>query len=127
MAIPRHRNSRLGVILGGQGISQVFTCAGYYSGLSSSLSEISTSVSIPGGVIYSQTGAVPWPINDSAADTVYTSGTLKSLTVDLAHCLSRAGVSPGTYLATLIYAGSDTNFGAPRAGQNIFVTIPAAS
>ena len=108
-------------------MSSEFTCAGYYSALSSGLSEMDASVSMPGGTSSTHSGAVPWPIIDSTSDTVYTSGALKSITVDLARCLSRGGASPGTYMATLTYAGTDTHFGAPRSAQNIWVTIPAAS
>jgi hypothetical protein len=82
---------------------------------------------MPSSNIFTHSGAVGWPINDSAADIASTSGPIKSLTVDLAHCLSRASVSPGTYLATIMYAGTDTNFGAPRSGQNVFISIPSAS
>ena len=122
-------NSKIGVLIGGQGVNFEFTCAGYYSNLSSGITEISTSISMPGGSYTNQQngGIVLWPLVDAAPDTRTTSGSLKTMSVDLAHCLSRASLSPGTYMATLTYAGTDTNFGAPRTGQNIFVTIPAAS
>ena len=122
-------NSKIGVIIGGQNIPFEFTCAGYYSNLSSGISEIPASVSMPGGSTTNQQNGsiVLWPLIDSAPDIRTGTGSLKSLTIDLAHCLSRASLSPGTYMATLTYAGTSTNFGAPRTGQNIHVTIPAAS
>ena len=118
-------NSSIGLLVGGQNVTSEFTCAGHYSGLSTGFTELAQSISMPGGAISSQSGAILWPIVDSTPDTVYTSGALKSITVNLANCLSRAGLGQGSYLLTLTYAGTDTNFGAPRSGQNIFVTIPS--
>ena len=120
-------NSRIGILLGGAGISQEFTCAGFYSALSTNLTEAPASVSMPGGTVLGQSGAVLWPITDATSDVLHTEGALKSFTVDLAGCLNRGGASPGSYLATITYAGSDTNFGAPRSGQNVFITIPSPS
>ena len=120
-------NSSIGALIGGNGINSEFTCAGLYSGLSSGMAEISTDESMPGGQISPSSGAVLWPIVDSNPDVAYTSGTLKSMTVDLASCLSRASITPGTYMLSLTYAGTNTSFGAPRAAQMIYVTIPAMS
>jgi hypothetical protein len=117
-------NSKIGVLVGGSGISTEFTCAGFYSGLSDGITEISQSESLPNGAFVPSSGAVLWPLVDSAPDVATSAGTLKSLTVDLASCISRAGVSAGTYIVTLTYAGADTQFGVTRAAQNIYMTIP---
>lgn len=117
-------NSKIGVLVGGSGITSEFTCAGFYQDLSSGITEIPASESMPGGAFVANQGAVLWPLVDSTADTRYSQGTIKSLTVDLAGCISRAGVSAGTYIVTLTYAGADTQFGVTRAAQNIYMTIP---
>jgi hypothetical protein len=117
-------NSKIGVLVGGSGISSEFTCAGFYSELSSGITEIPSTESMPDGVIVSSQGAVLWPLVDSTPDIAFSQGSLKSLTIDLAGCISRAGVSAGTYIVTLTYAGTDTQFGVTRAAQNIYVTIP---
>lgn len=117
-------NSNIGVLVGGSGINLEFTCAGFYSNLSSGITEIPTTESMPNGAFVSSSGAILWPLVDSTPDTAFSQGGLKSLTVDLAGCISRAGVAAGTYIVTLTYAGADTQFGVTRAAQNIYVTIP---
>lgn len=117
-------NSKIGVLVGGSGITSEFTCAGFYQDLSSGITEIPSSESMPNGAFVSNQGAVLWPLVDSTADTAFSQGSLKSLTVDLAGCINRAGVAAGTYLVTLTYAGADTQFGVTRAAQNIYMTIP---
>jgi hypothetical protein len=120
-------NSSIGALIGGNGLNSEFTCAGLYSGMSEGMTEIPLDVSMPDGQVSPNAGAVLWPVVDSTPDVIYTSGTLKSMTVDLATCLSRASVAPGTYTLTLTYAGTNTSFGAPRSAQMIYVTIPAVS
>ena len=120
-------HSKIGVLVGGAGISSEFTCAGLYSNLSTGLTEIPTSESMPGGEISSSAGAVLWPIEDLTPDTVTTDGALKSLTIDLAACLSRASITPGIYTITLTYAGASSQFGPSRAAQNIYISVPAVS
>jgi hypothetical protein len=117
-------SSKLGILIGGNNVNSEFTCAGFYSNLSSGITELSSSISMPNGNFLSNQGATLWPLNDSTPDTITTSGGLKTFSVNLSGCLSRAGLASGTYTATLIYAGTDTRFGASRSGQNFYVTIP---
>lgn len=107
-----------------------YTCGGLYTDLSSSLTEASSVGA--GGSFLTRDGANIWPLVDGEADfqpsnasdaETLAQNTL-GFTVDLASCLDRNGTAPGTYLVTLIAAGSDTGRGANRAAHNLFVTIP---
>ncbi|MCB9030432.1 MAG: hypothetical protein H6619_05215 [Deltaproteobacteria bacterium] len=107
-----------------------YTCGELYEGLSSTLTELP---SVGSDNSYkSSDGALLWPLVDSADDYTPSSGNDSTtignntiaLTVDLASCLDRNGLAPGTHAVTITAAGADTGHGANRAAQTIYVTIP---
>ncbi|WKZ57590.1 MAG: hypothetical protein QY326_02695 [Bdellovibrionota bacterium] len=110
-----------GAIVGG--VAQEFTCAGYYSGLSATLSENSAALG-SGDSPLAENGAVLWPLDDAAADAVPSASNTFTFTVNLRDCLGRAGVASGTYPVTLTAAGENFSGGANRAAVTVYVTIP---
>ncbi len=107
-----------------------FTCGELYESLSSSLTELP---SVGQGNSYrSNAGALLWPLVDgaddyepsNASDTTTVGNNTVAFTVDLASCLDRNGLSPGTHMVTITAAGADTGHGNNRAAQIIHVTIP---
>lgn len=107
-----------------------FTCGELYEELSSTLSELPSQGN--GGSYQSNQGALLWPLVDSADDYEPSSATDNttvgnntiSLTVDLAACLDRNGLAPGTHMVTVTAAGEDTGHGSNRGAQIFHVTIP---
>lgn len=107
-----------------------FTCGELYEDISSTLTELP---SVGQGNSYeSSAGALLWPLVDSAddyepssaSDTTTVGNNTVAFTVDLASCLDRNGLSPGTHSVTITAAGADTGHGNNRAAQIIYVTIP---
>ncbi|MBX7145077.1 MAG: thrombospondin type 3 repeat-containing protein [Oligoflexia bacterium] len=111
-----------GVIFGGSGINSEFTCGGLYSGFSSSLSAPTDGLGT-GSSISPQDGANLWPVDDSADDAATDPSSLKTVTIDLKTCLTRASVSFGTYQLSLTAAGENLTGGANRAAQTIWVSV----
>ncbi len=107
-----------------------FTCGELYEDLSSTLTELPSQGQ--GGSYQSNAGALLWPLVDSAddyepssaSDTTTIGDNTISFTVDLASCLDRNGLNPGTHQITITAAGVDTGHGNNRAAQTLYVTIP---
>jgi hypothetical protein len=103
-----------------------FTCGELYSNISSTLTELPSAGQ--GGGYSSNTGALLWPLVDSANDYEPSSATDEntigantiSFTVNLEACLSRNGLSAGVHALTLTAAGADTGRGANRGAQTIY-------
>lgn len=110
-----------GVLIGN--LSQEGTCAGYYSNLSSDLSENPDALG-NGGSPFSHEGARLWPLDDAADDAAPDDENTIEFTVNLKDCLARIGEAPGTYPISLTAAGEDFRNGANRAAVTIYVTIP---
>ena len=111
-------NLHYGVTPGG--LPREVTCAGLYSGLSSTLREESST-----GVSPDQ-GAKLFPLVDSAPDGRPNPARTLSLTVDVGNCLRRAGIAPEgrTVELTLTAAGEPRPGGQDRAAQSIAVRLP---
>jgi hypothetical protein len=115
-------NLHYGIIVGG--LSTEFTCAGFYTGLSSSLTEDSNPLG-EGDSPFSNQGARLWPLTDSDADSEIDVNNTVSFTVDLDDCLTRAGESTsGTLQLSLTAAGADLSGGASRGAQMLYVQLP---
>lgn len=106
-----------------------FTCGELYSNISSTLTEL-PSVG-QGGGYSSNTGALLWPLVDSADDyepsaatdsTTVGNNTI-SFTVNLEACLARNSLSAGVHSLILTAAGADTGRGANRGAQTIHFQI----
>jgi len=100
-----------GVVLGNE--TTEFGCRGYYSGLSSTLSENTTDDSLR-----------YWPLTDSGSDAAPSTLSTLSFSVDLANCVRANGFSAGSYRVSLTAAGEFLEGGANRAVQVINVAIP---
>jgi|GEM_PF-1466090 len=106
-----------------------YTCGELYSNLSTTLTELPSQGQ--GGSYSSSTGALLWPLVDSASDYTPAAGSdlttvgnnTISFTVDLESCLIRNGLSGGVHGLNIIAAGADTGHGANRGGQMIYVQI----
>ncbi len=99
------------------------TCAGYYSSLSSELTEDSSALG-EGNSPLAQNGADLTPLRDSPNDRAADASHTLSFTVNLKDCLSRAGQSPGVYSIDLQAAGESVTGGRSAATQVITVQIP---
>ncbi|RIL05243.1 MAG: hypothetical protein DCC75_11865 [Proteobacteria bacterium] len=107
-----------------------FSCGELYSSLSSTLTEVASRGT--GDSFRTGDGANLWPLVDSADDYEPSSATDNttvgnntiSLTIDLAGCLDRNGLSPGVHNVNLFAAGVNTGHGANRAAQRFTVNIP---
>jgi hypothetical protein len=109
-----------GVTIGGQGISREFSCAGHYSGLSSTLrAESSTGV-------FTEEGAKLFPLVDSAEDARPDPARTLSFTVDVGACLRGAGLSSTgrEVTLTLTAASEQRPGGQDRAAQMVRVRLP---
>lgn len=109
-----------GVTIGGDGINREFSCAGLYTGLSSTLTEESSSGT------FSDEGAKLFPLVDSAEDEAPDPARTLSFTVDVGACLRRAGVTSAgrTVSVTLTAASEQRPGGQDRAAQMVRVTLP---
>ncbi|MCC6952757.1 MAG: hypothetical protein IT290_01430 [Deltaproteobacteria bacterium] len=115
-----------GLLASGDNITSEFTCAGLYSGLSSTLTEDPAGLGT-GGSPSPQDGAILWPLTDSAGDATPSPTSTMSFTVDLRQCMTRAGITPdptAAYRIVLTAAGEDLAGGANRAAQTIYVRLP---
>lgn len=99
------------------------TCAGFYSGLSSDLTEDSSALG-EGDSPFAQNGANISPLRDSQGDRAANSANTLSFTVNLKNCLARAGLSPGEHTISLRAAGEEVTGGQISAVQSISVQIP---
>lgn len=116
-----------GVII--NNMSGEFTCGELYSDLSSTLTELPSQGN--GGGYQSNTGALLWPLVDSADDYASSAATDSttignntiSFTVDLEACLARNGLSSGVHTIYITAAGADTGNGSNRGVQSIHVQI----
>jgi hypothetical protein len=109
-----------GVTIGGDGISREFSCAGHYSGLSSTLTAESSSG------VFSEEGAKLFPLVDSADDARPDPARRLSFTVDVGACLRGAGLpSAGRAVTVTLTAASEPRPGGQdRAAQMVRVTLP---
>jgi hypothetical protein len=100
-----------GVTIGGQGISGEFSCAGSYSGLSSTLREA---------------GRELFPLRDSSADARPDPARTLGFTVDVGACLRAAGHATAgrSVMLTLTAASESRPGGQDRAGVLIDLTLP---
>ena len=115
-----------GALVSGDSITSEFTCAGLYSGLSSTLSEDAGALGT-GNSPFAQDGARLWPLTDSASDAEPNTASTMSFSVDLRTCLTRAGIPndpSAVYRVTLTAAGEDLAGGANRAAQVLHVRFP---
>jgi hypothetical protein len=99
------------------------TCGGFYSALSSELTEDTTPLGTNNSPLSNQ-GANLNPLVDSAIDRATSSSNLLSFTVDLKSCLARSGGAAGTHMVTLSSAGASLTGGRNTANQFMYVTIP---
>jgi hypothetical protein len=100
--------------------NQEVACAGYYSGLSSTLTEV------PGG---SQDFALRlFPLEDSAEDGAPDGSRSLSFTLDLGGCLRAAGVDPAgmTVVLNVTATGESRPGGVDRTAQFLHVTMPSS-
>ena len=109
-----------GVVPGVPGSSGEFSCAGQYSGLSSTLTAQ------PSTGIRPEEGALLFPLRDSARDAAPAPDRTLSFTVDLGACLRAAGIAPAgrTIVLTLTAAGEPRQGGQDRAAQRFAVRLP---
>jgi hypothetical protein len=109
-----------GVTLGGPGISREFSCAGHYSGLSSTLTAESSSG------VFSEDGAKLFPLVDSADDARPDPARTLSFSVDVGACLRGAGLpSAGQEVSVTLTAASESRPGGQdRAAQMFRVRLP---
>lgn len=96
------------------GSSGEFGCSGFYSGLSSTLSEETGS----------STATSLWPLTDSANDAAPDATNTLSFTVNVSGCVRAHGLSAGTYSASLTAAGESLQGGSNRAAQSFSLQVP---
>lgn len=105
-----------------EGGTRQFTCAGYYSGLSSDLTAASGGLGT-GDSPFPDSGANLFPLRDSADDAVPAASRALSFTVDLRSCLTRAGETVGTKRIMLSARGEDLSGGSNAAAQQFYVEV----
>jgi hypothetical protein len=106
-----------GIALASADGTREFGCAGFYSGLSSTLAARGAA---------SDPAIQLTPLTDSADDAAPSPARTLGFTVDLAGCLRAQGVDPAgqTFRATLLAAGESRPGGMDRAAQMLSVSFP---
>ena len=111
---------KYGVLI--EGGNRQFTCAGFYSNLSSDLTEVSGSLGT-GSSPFPDDGAELFPLRDSSNDAAPSPSRFVSVTINLRQCLLRASQSLGRKSVTIIARGEDLSGGANSSAQLIYLDV----